>query len=162
MNDFEKSRVLNEKQITEMARNEMLNHKRQMQEIAKAHHNLIGADVDKMFSENGFESGGLLTVTGFFFMKFDISKLETEGKSFAFTGSGGGLGLGTGTAGGTLVSWVPLEELLGACSFEFHLTPVYYGLNFFNESSVRIATFNAGGVGIVSGIGGGKGDFYLT
>ena len=130
----------------------------QAKAIAESHRHLIDADLDQTLAE-GFSCSGTITVTSLFFFKIDITMTCGTSK-LDYTGSGGMLGAGTGTAWGSASFSVPFSEIVGDAAYEAHFTPVYIGINWF-RNNIRIGTFNAGGIGVIAGVGGGSGDFYL-
>jgi hypothetical protein len=44
-------------------------------------------------------------------------------------------------------------------SFQFNTVPVYTNVNFFDANSNYLGSYHGGGVGIVTGTGGGTGTF---
>jgi hypothetical protein len=93
-----------------------------------------------------------------FYMRFTVDCDACQNKQFV--GNAGGIGT---IGGGALIGDIytdDLNRLLSSTSaFQFVTTPVYSSLTFFDGSSNFLGTFQAGGVSICTGTGGGTGSW---
>lgn len=94
-------------------------------------------------------------VSAVFYYHFWVN-LKDQNKQF--NGNAGGIGA---PGGGAMVGDVytdDLDRLLkDTYSFQFGTTPLYFELTFFTKQSEYLGTFQAGGIGVTLGTGGGNG-----
>ena len=91
-----------------------------------------------------------------FYLKFQVN--ITGGKSF--NGNAGGAAI---PGAGALIGDVYTNDInklySKTVSFQFTTTPVYSSIIFFDKNSNVLGTYQAGGIGIVAGVGGGSGSW---
>ncbi|KAI5058776.1 hypothetical protein GOP47_0026946, partial [Adiantum capillus-veneris] len=107
-------------------------------------------------SSQFFVSGGL--VSAIFYVTLGLSGRGSASKKFE--GRGGGLFTpGGGSIIGTLFTDDVDKLYANTATFQFNSTPVYFNINFFDGSSNLLGHVQAGAVSIVTGIGGGRGQW---
>jgi Rhodococcus equi virulence-associated protein len=85
---------------------------------------------------------------------------DRSNRLVTFTGQGAGLILGAGTTWGRIVLDTPIEKQVGLeANFECHLWTVWTEVNFFTLRNRYYASADGGGIGLGTGIFGGKGYF---
>ncbi|KAI5058775.1 hypothetical protein GOP47_0026945, partial [Adiantum capillus-veneris] len=101
-------------------------------------------------------SGGI--VSAIFYVRLDLSVRGSASKKFEGR-AGGVFTPGEATIIGTLFTDNVDMLYANTASFQFNSNPVYLTINFFDGSSNLLGYVHAGSISIVTGIGGGSGQW---
>ncbi|MDR0217509.1 MAG: VapA/VapB family virulence-associated protein [Enterobacteriaceae bacterium] len=93
----------------------------------------------------------------FFYIQFSIATISDKK---TFTGNAGGYATPGGAYTHGSIYTDDITKLYSdTISFEFNATPVYISVLFFDAHSTLLGHFQSGGVGTISGVGGGSGSW---
>ncbi len=96
--------------------------------------------------------GSIVSAVFYVSIQIDVGNYEFNGKGGTFAVPGAGACFGN--------LYILKQNLFtDTVSFEFNSTPAYFSTLFFDSNSTLLGHFQAGQVGIVTGIGGGSGSW---